>query len=93
MSSEMKMLLDKLDILIKKVDILTKVTAASVFQGKQLTESVSVLLNLGFESKEIAKILGTKSNIVRAIKSQMTNKPKTKKKRIENQKEIKNDES
>ncbi len=84
MSSEAKVLLDKLDSLIEKVDILIKVTAASVFQGKQLTESVSTLLNIGLETREIAKILGTKPNIIRAIKSKSTKKPKTEKKRDKN---------
>ncbi|MEM3697097.1 MAG: hypothetical protein QXQ94_06310 [Candidatus Bathyarchaeia archaeon] len=78
MSDEGKELLKKLDILAKKIDVLTTVTAACAFQGKQLTESVSVLLGLGLEPSEIAKILGTKPNIVRAIKSQLTKKIKEK---------------
>lgn len=57
MSSETKVLLEKLDSLVEKVDILIKVAAASVLQGKQLTESVSILLNTGLENNEIAKIL------------------------------------
>lgn len=80
MDKESKELLKKLDVLAEKIDILTMVTAASVFQGKPLTESTSFLLNLGLKPKEIAVILGTKPNIVRAIKSQLAKKSKKKRK-------------
>lgn len=79
MSIEPDPVLKKLDILAKKIDVLTTVTAAGAFQGKQLTDSISVLLELGLEPSEIARILGTKPNIVRAIKSQLTKKTKQKK--------------
>jgi regulator of replication initiation timing len=79
MSDEKRELFEKLDSLAKKIDVLTTVTAAGAFQGKQLTESIAVLLSLGLEPSEIARILGTKPNIVRAIKSQITKKTKEKK--------------
>jgi hypothetical protein len=79
MSKKSESLLNKLDILAKKMDVLTTVTAAGAFQGKQLTESIAILLGLGLEPSEIAKILGTKPNIVRAIKSQLSKKTKEKK--------------
>lgn len=74
MSSEKKELFKKLDTLAKKIDVLTTVTAAGAFHDKQLTESIAILLGLGLESSEIARILGTKPNIVRAIKSQLAKK-------------------
>jgi len=79
MSKKSDPLLSKLDTLAKKLDVLTIVTAAGAFQGKQLTESIAILLGSGLEPSEIARILGTKPNIVRAIKSQLTKKTKEKK--------------
>jgi hypothetical protein len=72
-------LLEKLDILANKIDVLTTVTAAGAFQGKQLKENIAVLLGFGLEPLEIARILGTKPNIVRAMKSQLGKKTKEKK--------------
>jgi hypothetical protein len=95
MSKKSDPLLNKLDILAKKIDVLTTVTAAGAFQGKQLTESISILLGLGLEPSEIAKILGTKPNIVRAIKSQLGKKTKEKKpksKVLSQKKEVKEDD-
>lgn len=89
MSVGLDPILKKLDILAKKIDVLTTVTAAGAFQGKQLTDSISVLLGLGLEPSEIARILGTKPNIVRAIKSQLTKKTKQKKLRGQTEKESK----
>jgi hypothetical protein len=88
MSGEKKELLKKLDALAKKLDVLTTVTAAGAFQGKQLTESIAVLLGLGLEPSEIARILGTKPNIVRAIKSQLAKKTREKKLRGQTEKEV-----
>jgi len=79
MSKKSDPLLSKLDVLAKKIDVLTTVTAAGAFQGKQLTESIAILLGLGLEPSEIARILGTKPNIVRAIKSQLGKKTKKRK--------------
>ncbi|MCK4482205.1 hypothetical protein KAU55_03190 [Candidatus Bathyarchaeota archaeon] len=79
MSKKSDPLLSKLDTLAEKLDVLTTVTAAGAFQGKQLTESIAILLGLGLEPSKIARILGTKPNIVRAIKSQLTKKNKEKK--------------
>ena len=95
MSKKSDPLLNKLDILAKKIDVLTTVTAAGAFQGKQLTESIAILLGLGLESSEIARILGTKPNIVRAIKSQLSKKTKEKKPKIQvssQKKEVKEDD-
>jgi len=84
MSKESREFLKRLDVLAKKLDVLTVITAANLFQGKPLTESTAFLLNLELRPKEIAIILGTKSNIVRAIKSQLTKKSeKTKEGKVE----------
>ena len=81
MSGKETELLKKLDILAQKIDVLTTVTAAGAFQGKQLTDNIAILLGLGLEPSEIARILGTKANIVREIKSQLTKKTKERKPR------------
>ena len=74
MSGQTDQILAKLDTLAQKIDVLTTVTAAGAFQGKQLTDSISILLGLNLEPVEIARVLGTKANIVRAIKSQLSKK-------------------
>jgi hypothetical protein len=86
MVKEIDPILAKLDMLAEKIDVLTTVTAAAAFQGKQLTDSTAVLLGLGLEPSEIARILGTKPNIVRAIKSQLVKKTKEKKPRGQTEK-------
>lgn len=92
MSSKEAELLKKLDILAQKIDVLTTVTAAGAFQGKQLTDSIAILLGLGLEPSEIARILGTKANIVRAIKSQLSKKTKEKKSKRQSEKQIERSE-
>jgi predicted RNA-binding protein YlqC (UPF0109 family) len=88
MSEKKDQLLAKLDILAKKIDVLTTVTAAGAFQGKQLTDSIAILLGLNLEPSEIARVLGTKGNIVRAIKSRLTEKTKEKKSKRQSEKQI-----
>lgn len=86
MNEKSDQLLAKLDILAQKIDVLTTVTAAGAFQGKQLTDCVAILLGLNLEPSEIARVLGTKANIVRAIKSQLTKKTKERKPRRQSEK-------
>lgn len=86
MSGEKSELLKKLDTLAEKMDVLTTVTAAGAFQGKQLTERIVILLGSGLDTSEIARILGTKSNVVRAIKSKLAKKTKQRKPRRKTEK-------
>jgi len=79
MNEKSDQLFAKLDILAQKIDVLTTVVAAGAFQGKQLTDSIAILLGSNLEPSEIARVLGTKANIVRAIKSQLTKKTKERK--------------
>ena len=62
--------------LISKLDVLIKLNAASLFQGKPLTESVPFLSNLGLQPKEIARILGASPGAVRGTKSKARSKRK-----------------
>lgn len=71
---------EQFEELVNKLDTLIKLTATSVFQGKPMTESIAFLLDLGLKPKEIATVLRTKPNIVRAIKSQLAKKTKNKRK-------------
>lgn len=67
--------------LINKFDILIKLTAANIFQGKPMTESIVFLSDLGLQPKDIAKILGTTSNYVSMIKSRSKKRKKKRKTR------------
>lgn len=69
MSNELIMSKEQFEELIQKLDTLINLTAANIFRGRPLTESVPFLSDLGLKSKEIAKILGTTSASVRTTKS------------------------
>lgn len=62
MADEMRMMIDRLDILIK-------LTAANVIQGKDFKEQVWLLSSVGLQPKEIADILGKTPNNVRVTLS------------------------
>lgn len=54
--------------LIRKLDTLIKLTALSIFRDKSKSESIIALSELGLENKEIAEVLGTTSDYVKAQK-------------------------
>jgi hypothetical protein len=65
---------------LKKLDILIKLTAASVIKGdKTQTESILRLNAMGLGYKDIAKIINTSESYVALILSKNKNKGKTKK--------------
>ena len=65
--------------LILKLDILAKLLATNIFQGKPLGDSILFLADLGLQNKEIAKILGTTPAYVNKVKSEAKkSKKKTK---------------
>jgi hypothetical protein len=74
MTKEQDIIAEKLDSLNRKLEILTMVTAASIFQGKTNTEKISLLLETGLKPHEIGTILSIPQNSVRAIKSQLNKK-------------------
>jgi hypothetical protein len=74
MTKEQEIIAEKLESLSRKVDILTAVTAASILQGKNNTDKVSVLLEIGLKPHEIGTILSIPQNSVRAIKSKLSKK-------------------
>lgn len=65
--------------LIDKLDSLIKITAANIFQGKPLTESITFLITLGFSNDDIANVLGTTYSYVANVRTDL-NKGKKKRK-------------
>jgi hypothetical protein len=68
----------QLKILSEKLDTLIKLTAINALKGKNLTDQVEILSEIGLQPKEIATITGTDPNTVRALKSRAKSR-KTKK--------------
>lgn len=68
----------QLKILTEKLDTLIRLTAIDALKGKNLTDQVEILSEIGLQPKEIATILGTDPNTVSALKSRVR-KRKTKK--------------
>lgn len=56
------------DELSNKLDILIKVTAASVFKDKPISDGILFLSDLGMQSSEIAKVLGTTPAYVNKVR-------------------------
>lgn len=98
MDKESKELLKKLDVLAKKIDILTKVTAINVqkerlLEGKKQREQIEILDKLGFSPSLIALVLGTTPNTVNVALSKLRKKKKRKQTKKPKQGEVKqNDE-
>jgi len=70
---------DETRIMIDKLDILIKLTAANVIQEKDFKDQVRLLSSVGLQPKEIAEILGKTPNNVRVTLT-MIRKEKSKKK-------------
>ncbi len=66
MNEESRMIINRLDILIK-------LTAANAIRDRSLKDQVSLLSSVGLQPKEIAEILGKTSNNIRVTLS-MINK-------------------
>ena len=65
-------------ILSQKLDTLIKLTAINALKGKNLTDQVEILSEIGLQPSEIATILGTDPTTVSTLKSRVKKK-KTKK--------------
>jgi len=81
MSEDSKKLLKRFDTLIKKIDILTKVTAISVqkgklLEGKKQKEQIKMLDKMGFSPSLIALVVGTTPNTVNVTLSKLKKKKK-----------------
>jgi hypothetical protein len=72
---------EQFEIMMAKLDALIKVTAASLFRGKDLKDGIGLLTSIGYSSKEVAEILGTTDGYVRNV-NYLANK-EDKKKAIE----------
>ena len=64
--------------LLERLDTLIKLVAMNALKGKNLTEQVEILLEIDLQPREIATILRTDPNTVRALKSRVK-KRRTKK--------------
>jgi DNA-directed RNA polymerase specialized sigma24 family protein len=69
---------ERLDVLISRVERLTKLIAAGLVLGKTQGEQVDLLSKAGFQPKEIAGLVGSTPNSVRVTLSTMR-KAKSKK--------------
>ncbi|MEM3458974.1 MAG: hypothetical protein QXN36_00075 [Candidatus Bathyarchaeia archaeon] len=71
------------DELSNKLDILIKVTAASVFKDKPISDGILFLSDLGMQSSEIAKVLGTTPAYVNKVRYEAKKYKKKKEKTSE----------
>lgn len=55
----------------KKLDVLIKLTAVNVIQGKNLTQQVDILSGLNIDNKHIAMICNSKPDTVSHLKSRL----------------------
>jgi len=60
---------EQFKILSEKLDTLIKLAAINALKGKNLTDQVEILSEIGLQPKEIATILGTDRNTVSVLKS------------------------
>lgn len=63
--------------LMGKIDVLIKLTAASIFQDKSKTDSIPILSDLGLKAKAIAKLLGTSESYVYNVISEAKKEAKS----------------
>ena len=64
-----KMVSDADNRIVEKLNILVKLNAANVIQGKDFKEQVRLLSSVGLQPKEIGDILGKTANNVRVTLS------------------------
>ena len=60
--------------LSEKMDTLIKLTAINALKGKNLTDQVEILSEIGLQPKQIATILGTDPATVSTLKSRVKKK-------------------
>lgn len=85
MDKDLRKILEKLDILAEKIDVLTMVTAIGtekekLFEGLLQKDRIKFLDDLGFNRNMIALMVGTSSRTVSSTLSQLKRKKKSKKK-------------
>jgi DNA-binding CsgD family transcriptional regulator len=59
------------DPVLSKLDVLVRLTAAGLIEGKTPTERIKLLGQTGFQAKDIADIVGRKPSYVRATLSRL----------------------
>jgi len=66
----------ELKAISNKVDILVRLIASSLIEGKKQIDQLYILSRAGFQPKVIAEMLGTSSNTVRVQLSKLRKKKK-----------------
>ena len=70
---------DQFEAILKKLDMLVRLSAVSFLANKTQQEKIMLLSSAGFQPKEIADICGTTSNTVRVALSMIRKKHKNSK--------------
>ena len=65
---------EKLDTVIKKIDILIKLTAINSLHSKNLTQKIGILSEMGLDNTEISQILDSDKDTVKTLKSRYKKK-------------------
>lgn len=60
--------------LFEKLDVIIKLLAANVIEGKNLKEQVKLLSEVGLQPAEIAEITGKTANLIRVTKTGLKKK-------------------
>jgi len=73
---------------VERLNVLIKLTAANVIQGKNFKDQVSLLSSVGLQPKEISDILGKTSNHINVtltmLRKERNKKSQTSKEEVEN---------
>jgi len=62
---------EQFEQILNRLDTLIRLTVISAFQDKSKLDVIRILSDLGFANKEIASILGTSSNYVAVVRSNL----------------------
>jgi len=92
MSKESNELIKRLDALVEKLDVLTKVSAMSkqtwkLLEGKKQKEQIQILKRWDLSNEMIALIVGTTPDVVAVRLSEMKSKERQKRTKAEEKRE------
>jgi DNA-directed RNA polymerase specialized sigma24 family protein len=76
---------DRWNALNRKLDLMSRLLALNLLQGKNLTQQIMTLSSIGLEPKEIAQLLGKDPHVVSQTlyRTKKAVRPKTKKGHVE----------
>lgn len=73
------------DELLRKLDIIAQLLAMNLLKDKSVADQIKHLNEIGFKSKEIAKILGKTEHHVHVTLSNLRKSKKTQKPKVKNE--------